>query len=89
MNCKMQVYTDVLDVLPDGTITRLRLTTEPMAVIISREELDQNFMVEKIDVADQERMGEALEVLADQLHDYCIYSIEIGCLDGSKTTLSI
>lgn len=85
----MQVVTDVLDVLPDGTITRLKLKTEPMAAIISREEPDQNFMIDKIDVIDQERMEEALKALAEHLHEYSIYSIDIDCVDGSKTTLSI
>lgn len=85
----MQVSTEILDVLPDGTITRLKLKTEPMAVIISREEADQNFMIEKIDVVDQGRMEKALEALSDHLHDYCIFSIDIDCVDGSKITLSI
>lgn len=89
MSCKMQVSTDVVDVLPDGTITRLQLKTEPMAVTICRDEPDQNYMIEKIDVADQERMEAALEALADHLHEYCIYSIDVNCVDGSKVTLCI
>lgn len=85
----MQVSTDVMAVLPDGTITRLQLKTEPMTVTICRYEPDQNFMIEKIDVADQEHMEEALKALANHLHEYCIYSIVVDCVDGSKTTLSI
>ena len=85
----MQVSTDILDVLPDETITRLKLKTEPMTVTISREEPDQNFMIEKIDVTDQERMEEALEALADHLREYCIFTIDIDCVGGSKATLSI
>lgn len=85
----MQVITDVLDVLPDGTITRLQLKTEPMAVTICRDEPDQNFMIEKIDVANHERMEEALGVLSHHLHQYCIYNIDIDSVDGSKTTLNI
>lgn len=85
----MQVSTNVIDVLPDGTITKLMLKTEPMTVTISRKEPDENFMIEKIDVVDQEHMEEALEALADHLHDYCIFSIDIDCVDGSKATLNI
>ncbi len=85
----MQVSTDVLDVLPDGRITRLKLKTEPMVVTISRDEPDQNFTIEKTDVMDQQRIEEALEALVDNLHQYCIYSIDIDCVDGSNTTLSI
>lgn len=89
MSCKMKVNTFVLDVLPDGTITRLKLKTEPMAVTICRNGPDQNYMIEKIDVVDQERMEVALKALAGHLHDYCVFSIDIDCVDGSKATLSI
>lgn len=85
----MQVNTDVLDVMPDGTITRLQLRTEPMAVTICRDHPDQNFMIEKIDVFDQECMEGALKALAGHLHEYCIFSINIDCIDGSKNTLNI
>ena len=85
----MQVCTDILDVLPDGTIIKLILRTEPMSVTIFRDEPDQNFMIEKIDVVDQQRVEEALEALADHLHEYCVFSIDIDCVDGSKTTLII
>lgn len=89
MNYKMKVFTEILDILPDGTITRLKLNTEPMTVTISRNEPDQDFMIEKIDVVDQERLEEALRALAAHLHDYCIFSINLDCVDGSKTTLKI
>lgn len=85
----MQVSTDILDVLPDGTITRLQLKTEPMAVTICRDEPDQNFLIEKIDVVDQDRIEEALKALAGHLHEYCIFSIDVDCVDGSKATLRI
>lgn len=83
------VETSVLDVLPDGTITRLELKTKPISVIIGREEPDQNFTMEKVDVVDHEHMEEALAALADHLREYCIYSIDINCVDGNKATLSI
>ncbi len=89
MSCKMHVSTDVLDVLPDRTITRLKLKTEPMAVTIRRDEPDENFMIEMIDVADQDCMEEATKVMAAHLHEYCIFSIDINCADGSKSTLRI
>ena len=41
---RMQVVTDVLDVLPDGTITRLILKTKPMNVTIRREEPDRTIL---------------------------------------------
>ena len=85
----MQVCTDILDVLPDGTITRLQLKTEPMAMTICRNDPDKSFMIEKIDAADQEHMEEALEALASHLHESSIYNINIDCVDGSKAILSI
>lgn len=85
----MQVSTEVLDIFPDGTITRLKLKTEPMAVTICRNEPDQNFMIEKVEVTDQNRMEEALEALASHLHECCMHSIDLDCVDGSKTTLSL
>ena len=81
----MQVSTNVLDVLPDGTITRLELTTEPMNVTICRSEADEQFMIEKVNVSDVEHMEDALAVLSDYLHEYCIYSIEVNSLQQAST----
>lgn len=80
----MRVSTDVIDVLPDGTIARLVLKTDPMAVTICRNDPDQNYMIEKIDIVNQERMEEALKFLAAHLHRYCIYSIDIDCVGWKK-----
>lgn len=92
MNCegkRLQVVTNVLDVLPDGTITKLILKTKPMNVTIRREEPDHNLMIDKIEVIDQEQMKEALETLSDHLSVYCICSIDVNCVDGTKATLNI
>lgn len=83
------VKTSILDVLRDGTVTRIELKTEPISVIIAREEPDQHFTIEKVAVIDQEHIEEALTALAEHLHEYCIYSIDINCVDGSKATLKI
>lgn len=60
-----------------------------MAVKICRNEPDQNFMIEKIDVTDQEHIEEALKALASHLHEFSIFNIDIDCVDGSKAILSI
>ena len=83
------VETNVLDVLLDGTITRMKLETDSMAVTICRDKTDQNFRLEKIDVADQMHMEEVINALAEHLHEQCIYNIEVDCVDGSKATLKI
>ena len=67
----------------------LFLKTKPMNVTICREEPDQNFMIDKIDVVDQEHMKEVIDELASHLREYCIYSIDISCVDGNKVTLKI
>ena len=83
------VETDILDVLPDGTILRLELKTEPISVTIAWKEPDQHFTIEKVDVIEQEHMEEALTALAEHLREYCIYNIDVNCVDGSKATLKI
>jgi len=83
------VETKILDVLPDGTITRFELKTELISMTIGREEPDQHFTIEKVDVVDYEHMEEALDDLAAQLYENCIYSIDINCVDESKTTLRL
>lgn len=85
----MQVRTNVMDVLSDGTITKIELSTDVMSVCISREEPDQNFIVENVDVEKPERMEEALSALADHLHDYCIYSIDVNGADGKKRMIRV
>lgn len=85
----MLVNTNVLDVLPDGFITRLELSTEAMSVTIGRASPDENYMIEKVDVRNVAHMEEALCVLADHLHDYCIYSINIDRVDGTKAALKV
>ena len=85
----MQVITDILDILPDGTIIRLALKTDPMTVIIFRDEPDQSYMIERIDVVDQKFMEEAMLSLAVHLREYCIYNIDIKCVDGSIATLTV
>lgn len=83
------VETNILDVLPDGTITRLELKTDSINMTIGREEPDQHFTIEKVDVVNHAHMEEALNDLAAQLHEYRIYSIDICCVDESKTTLRL
>ena len=85
----MLVETDVQDVLPDGTITRLTLNTEAMIVTISRNEPDQSFMIEKIKIVNHDGVENALDALSEYLHRYCIYSIDVECINGNKATLNI
>lgn len=89
MNCedKMKVYTDVLDMLPDGTITKLILRTDAMSVTIRRNEPDQNFVIERIDDVDHGHVADALETLSEHLRRYCIYNLDVDCIDGNKVTL--
>ena len=83
------VETSILDVLPDGTITRVEPKTNPISVTIAREEPNQNFTIEKVAVVDPARMEETLAALAEHLREFCIYSIDVNCVDGSKATLKI
>ena len=83
------VETNILDVLPDGTIARLELKKEPISVIIRREEPDQNFTISKLAVVDPDRMEEALATLTVHLREYYIYSIDVNCVDGSTAMLKI
>ena len=85
----VMVETNIIDVLSDGTVVRLELKTAPMSVTICRDEPDQNFTIEKVNVVDREHMEEGLTDLADHLREYCIYSVDINCVDGSTTTLKI
>ena len=83
------VETNIIDVLSDGTVVRLELRTEPMSVTIGRDEQDQNFIIEKVNVVDQEHMEDALADLTDHLREYCIYSIDVKCVDVITATLKI
>lgn len=83
------VETKILDVLPDGTITRLELKTELISMTIGREEPDHHFTIEKVDVVDHEHREKALTALVEHLREYCIYNIDVNCVDGSKATLKI
>ena len=83
------VETIILDVLPDGTITRLELKTELISMTIGREEPDQHFTIEIVDVVDHEHREEALTALVEHLREYCIYNIDVNCIDGRKATLKI
>jgi len=85
----MQVITDVIDVFPDGTITKVRLKTRSMIVTICREETNQNFAIGKIDVINQENIKEAINQLAIHLHKYGIYNIDVMRVDGSMASLTI
>jgi hypothetical protein len=78
-----------IDVLADGTVVRLELRTEPRSVTIGRDEPDQNFTIEKVNVVEQDHMEEALADLADRLRGFYIYSIDVNCVDGNMTTLII
>ena len=83
------VKTNILDVLTDGTVISLELITKSVSVTICRKEPDQNFTIDKVDIVNQEHMEEALADLADYLREYDIYSININCVDGCKSTLKI
>ena len=83
------VETVILDFLPDGTILRLELKTESISVTIAREEPERHFTIEKVDVGDQEHMEETLTALVEHLREYCIYNIDVNCVNESKATLKI
>lgn len=72
--------TDVIDVLQDGTITKLKIISEGVAIVeIERENRDCDFCVTKVEILtdNEENIQKSIQELSEYLLQMSVSKIEI------------
>lgn len=86
------VTTNVLDVLLDGTITKIMLSVENvLSLHIKRFEPDERFIIEHIDVVsyNEKDLGQALQEINVALSEHGVDALTLQDISGTLNTLNV
>ena len=85
------VTTNVIDVLPDGTITEIELFEKGMKVKLKRAGTDEAFSITKIDVFsdDEEELTGALRDINAVLHEHGVRELSVPDIAGRPVAINI
>lgn len=85
------VMTNVIDVLPDGTITEMELAGEGMKVELKRAGTDEVFSITKVDVFsdDEEELTGTLREINTVLHEHGVRELSVSDMAGRPVAINI
>lgn len=86
------VTTNVIDVLPDGTITEMELLTlNRISVKLKRTGMDELFSIKKVDVLsdNEETLTKGLNEINQVLAENGVTAIKVSDLKGNPVVLKI